>query len=77
MSLLERTLQRIYPQDSASREMAKARLEQLALPYWSLGDLMDLAVDLAGMTRSMAPPVARKAIVTMAGDHGVVAEGVS
>jgi nicotinate-nucleotide--dimethylbenzimidazole phosphoribosyltransferase len=57
--------------------MAKARLEQLALPYWSLGDLMDLAVDLAGMTRSMAPPVARKAIVTMAGDHGVVAEGVS
>ncbi len=77
MSLLERTVQRIYPQDSASREMAKARLEQLALPYWSLGDLMDLAVDLAGMTRSMAPPVARKAIVTMAGDHGVVAEGVS
>ena len=77
MSLLERTIQRIFPQDSASREMAKARLEQLALPYWSLGDLMDLAVDLAGMTRSMAPPVARKAIVTMAGDHGVVAEGVS
>ena len=77
MSLLERTIQRIFPQDSASREMAKARLEQLALPYWSLGDLMDLAMDLAGMTRSMAPPVARKAIVTMAGDHGVVAEGVS
>ena len=77
MSLLERTLQRIFPQDSESRETAKARLEQLALPYWSLGDLMDLAMDLAGMTRSMAPPVARKAIVTMAGDHGVVAEGVS
>jgi nicotinate-nucleotide--dimethylbenzimidazole phosphoribosyltransferase len=77
MSLLERTLQRIFPQDSASRDAAKARLEQLALPYWSLGDLMDLAMDLAGMTRSMSPPVARKAIVTMAGDHGVVAEGVS
>lgn len=77
MSLLDRTIQHIFPQDSASREMAKARLEQLALPYWSLGDLMDLAMDLAGMTRSMSPPVARKAIVTMAGDHGVVAEGVS
>jgi len=38
---------------------------------------MDLAVDLAGMTRSMKPPVARKTIVTMAGDHGVEAEGVS
>jgi nicotinate-nucleotide--dimethylbenzimidazole phosphoribosyltransferase len=77
MSLLYRTVQRIFPQDSASRDAAKARLEQLALPYWSLGDLMDLAMDLAGMTRSMRPPVARKAIVTMAGDHGVVAEGVS
>ncbi len=29
------------------------------------------------MTRSLHPAVARKAIVTMAGDHGVVAEGVS
>jgi nicotinate-nucleotide--dimethylbenzimidazole phosphoribosyltransferase len=38
---------------------------------------MDLAVDLAGMTGSARPPVARKAIVTMAGDHGVTAEGVS
>jgi nicotinate-nucleotide--dimethylbenzimidazole phosphoribosyltransferase len=32
---------------------------------------------LAGQTRSINPPVARKAIITMAGDHGVVAEGVS
>jgi nicotinate-nucleotide--dimethylbenzimidazole phosphoribosyltransferase len=38
---------------------------------------MDLAVDLAGITRSMRPPVARKTIITMAGDHGVAAEGVS
>lgn len=38
---------------------------------------MDLAVDLAGMTRSLAPAVARKTILTMAGDHGVAAEGVS
>jgi nicotinate-nucleotide--dimethylbenzimidazole phosphoribosyltransferase len=77
MNMLDRTLQKIFPQDSGSRDAAKARLEQLALPYWSLGDLMDLAMDLAGMTRSMNPPVARKAVVTMAGDHGVVREGVS
>ena len=38
---------------------------------------MDLAVDLAGMTRSINPPVARKTIVTMAGDHGVAAEDTS
>lgn len=42
-----------------------------------MGRLMDLAMDLAGMTRSVKPPVARKSIVVMAGDHGVCAEGVS
>jgi nicotinate-nucleotide--dimethylbenzimidazole phosphoribosyltransferase len=77
MSLLERTIQKIYPQDTLSRVRAKERLDQLALPHWALGDLMDLAVDLAGMTRSMQPAVKRKAVVVMAGDHGVVAEGVS
>ncbi len=77
MSLLKRTVEKIFPQDSDYRERAKERLDQLALPHWSLGDLMDLAMDLAGMTRSMHPKVSRKAIVTMAGDHGVVAEGVS
>jgi len=77
MSLLETTIQNIQPQDAALRAEAKARLDQLIMPHWALGRLMDLAMDLAGMTRSMQPPVARKMIVTMAGDHGVVAEGVS
>jgi nicotinate-nucleotide--dimethylbenzimidazole phosphoribosyltransferase len=77
MSLLERTLEKIYPQDSASREAAKLRLDNLALPHWALGDLMDLAIDIAGMTGTITPAVKRKAIVTMAGDHGVVAENVS
>ncbi|MDP2657562.1 MAG: nicotinate-nucleotide--dimethylbenzimidazole phosphoribosyltransferase, partial [Candidatus Deferrimicrobium sp.] len=35
------------------------------------------AEDLAGMTRSLRPPVERKAVVVMAGDHGVAAESVS
>jgi len=77
MSLLNRTIKEIFPQDSELRDSAKERLDQLALPHWALGDLMDLSIDLAGMTRSMHPAVTRKAIVTMAGDHGVVAEGVS
>lgn len=77
MGLLENTLKRIYPQDTESREKAKQRLDLLTMPHWALGDLMDLAVDLAGMTRTMNPPIDRKAIVTMAGDHGVVDEGVS
>ena len=77
MSQLQRTLESIFPQDSEAREQAQQRLDQLTMPHWALGDLMDLALDLAGMTGSQQPPVARKAIVTMAGDHGVVAEGIS
>ncbi len=77
MSVLEQTIKTIYPQDSSYRDLAKERLDQLALPHWALGDLMDLAIDLAGITRSLKPAVQGKAIVTMAGDHGVVAEGVS
>lgn len=77
MSLLEKTCQEIFPQDSEFRDLATARLEQLTMPHWALGDIMDLGVELAGMTRSIAPPLQRKVVVTMAGDHGVVAEGVS
>ncbi len=77
MNLLETTCQNIFPQDSQSRDEATARLDQLALPHWALGDLMDLAVQLAGMTRTIKPQLMRKAVVTMAGDHGVTVEGVS
>jgi nicotinate-nucleotide--dimethylbenzimidazole phosphoribosyltransferase len=77
MSLLNQTLQQIEPQDAACRAAAHARLEQLSMPHWALGRLMDLAEDLAGMTRSVRPTVTRKAIVVMAGDHGVAASGVS
>ena len=75
--MLDKTIQAIEPQDAEWREKAKQRLDQLTMPHWALGRLMDLAMDLAGMCRSGTPPVARKAIVTMAGDHGVAAEGVS
>lgn len=77
LSFLDSTFRKIYPQDLEYRQLAEQRLNQLTMPHWALGDLMDLAIDLAGMTRSMQPPVARKKIVVMVGDHGVTAEGVS
>lgn len=77
MALLADTIASITPQDQAWRDRATARLEQLTMPRWALGRLCDLAVDLAGQTRSLQPPVERKTIVTMAGDHGVCVEGIS
>ncbi len=77
MSLLTETIAAITPQDTVFRARARERLEQLTMPFWALGRLMDLAEDLAGITRSLRPPIARKTIVTMAGDHGVTVEGVS
>lgn len=77
MGLLEDTIKSIRGQDDDMRGKAKARLGQLTMPYWALGRLLDLAVDLAGITGSMNPPVAGKTVVVMAGDHGVTEEGVS
>nr|WP_320050012.1 nicotinate-nucleotide--dimethylbenzimidazole phosphoribosyltransferase [uncultured Desulfuromonas sp.] len=76
-TLLSQTLATIIPADRDMRQQARARLDQLAIPHWSLGQLMDIAEDLAAMTRSMTPSVKRKAIAVMAGDHGIVAAGVS
>jgi nicotinate-nucleotide--dimethylbenzimidazole phosphoribosyltransferase len=77
VTLLSKTLKQIRPADVSVRNRARARLEQLIMPYWALGRIMDLAEDLAAMTGSLHPPVARKTVVTMAGDHGVTAQGVS
>jgi nicotinate-nucleotide--dimethylbenzimidazole phosphoribosyltransferase len=74
---LETTVKKIYPQDGLVRDDAKKRLDNLALPHWALGDLMDLAIDIAGITRSITPKITKKAIVTMAADHGVVVENIS
>ena len=49
-SLLNRTLTDITPVDPDAREKAKERLDQLAIPHWALGRLMDLALDLAAIT---------------------------
>jgi nicotinate-nucleotide--dimethylbenzimidazole phosphoribosyltransferase len=77
MKLLEETVASITPLDALAQAAARRRLEQLAMPFWALGRLMDLAEELVGMTRSTKPPVERRSIVVMAADHGVVAEGVS
>jgi len=77
MSLMEKTISLITPQCQQTRHLATERLSQLTMPHWALGDLMDLAVDLAGMCGTMSPRVKKKRMFTIAGDHGVATEGVS
>ncbi len=77
MELLRNTLAAISRQDQAARRLAQERLEQLIMPHWALGRLMDLALDLAGIGGGITPTVKRKLILVMAADHGVAATGVS
>jgi len=74
---ISRTLERIKPLDTAAMETARTRQDNLTKPRGSLGQLEDLAIRIAGIRGNSLPTLERKAIVTMAADHGVVAEGVS
>ncbi len=69
--------QSVPPPDAAAAEAARQRQATLTKPPGSLGRLEELSIRLAGITATARPQLARKAIFTLAGDHGVVAEGVS
>ena len=71
------TLPSIPPIDAIAQNAARARQDQLTKPTGSLGQLEDLSVQLAAITGQLKPSLARKAVVVMAGDHGVAHEGVS
>jgi nicotinate-nucleotide--dimethylbenzimidazole phosphoribosyltransferase len=58
-------------------EAVRNRQLHLTKPEGSLGLLEELSVRLAGISSDPRPKLERKAIVVMAGDHGVVEEGVS
>src|SRR3990167_4285900 len=63
--------------DMPARSKAQARQLELTKPAGSLGQLEQLAIDLAAMQGSQRPQVEQLWISIFAGDHGVVAEGVS
>ena len=58
-------------------EQAAARQQQLTIPAGSLGQLEAVAVQLAGLQGQVKPTLKEIWIAIFAGDHGVVAEGVS
>jgi len=53
------------------------RQDRLTKPRGSLGRLEELSIQIAGITAQPIPRLKHKAILTMAADHGVTAQGVS
>ncbi|HEX3643905.1 MAG TPA: nicotinate-nucleotide--dimethylbenzimidazole phosphoribosyltransferase, partial [Ktedonobacteraceae bacterium] len=67
----------IPPLDRTATEQATTRQLQLTKPTGSLGRLEAIAIQMAGITKEVLPIIPLKAVIVMAADHGVTAEGVS
>jgi nicotinate-nucleotide--dimethylbenzimidazole phosphoribosyltransferase len=67
----------IKPVDRQWIEKAQERTAQLVMPTRALGRLHDISERFCGIQQTLEPKITKKAILVMAGDHGVVTEGVS
>jgi nicotinate-nucleotide--dimethylbenzimidazole phosphoribosyltransferase len=74
---LQEMISRVAPLDRDAQDESRRRQDQLTKPPGSLGRLERLATHIAGITGDPRPHLVRKAVIVMAGDHGVTAEGVS
>ena len=77
MHTVKQIIERIKPLDGKAMEQARQRQDQLTKPRGSLGRLEELSVQIAGITGQATPTLKHKAILTMAADHGVTAQGIS
>ncbi len=77
MNQLEKIIGEVKPLQQPYMKACQEKLDNLTKPPGSLGVLEDIAVQLAGMMGTEFPQITSKTMVVMAGDHGVVAEGVS
>src|SRR5437667_9304326 len=76
MRILSRLLESIAVPDDDALVAGRRHLDTLTKPPGSLGRLEELAARLA-VLRGGAPRVESPVVFVFAGDHGVVAEGVS
>lgn len=74
---LKEIIERIRQTDGEFVEKARERTSQLVMPTRALGRLHDISEQLCGIYKTLEPSINSKAILVMAGDHGVVNEGVS
>jgi nicotinate-nucleotide--dimethylbenzimidazole phosphoribosyltransferase len=74
---IEEIIQEIRPVNFKQMEKAQEKLDNLTKPQGSLGKLEDFSRRIVGISGTLSPAIKRKVIFVMAGDHGVVKEGVS
>ena len=74
---LSKVIERISRADAVAMSLAEARQGNLTKPPGSLGRLEELSVRLAGIYGTERPSIGEKAVIIAAGDHGVVAQGVT
>lgn len=77
MMTLTEIIEGIKPVEQEWIQKAQARTAQLVMPTRALGRLHEISEQLCGIQETLEPSINNKAILIMAGDHGVVAEGVS
>jgi nicotinate-nucleotide--dimethylbenzimidazole phosphoribosyltransferase len=77
VTVLDRLVGAVVAPDERLAEIARQRLDSLTKPRGSLGRLEELAVRVVVITGDPMPQVETPVIFTLAGDHGVAAEGVS
>jgi len=74
---LQQIIDGIHPVKAQALSRARERTARLVMPPRALGRLHEIGERLCGMQGTLKPKIARKAVLVMAGDHGVVAEGLS
>ena len=74
---LSEVLSAIGPTDPSAARLARRRHRQLTKPPGSLGRLESISIQLAGIFAQENPQIRGKTVVVAAGDHGVVAQGVT
>lgn len=77
MLKLEEIINGIKPVDQQWIQKAQEQTAQLLMPTRALGRLHEISERLCGIQETLEPAINKKAILVMAGDHGVVTEGVS
>lgn len=74
---LQQIIDGIHPLNRQMVEKARARTAQLVMPPRALGRLHAIGEQVCGIQGTLRPQIRGKAVLVMAGDHGIVAEGIS